>query len=165
MPRKPKVNRKYDAEECCVCNIIFDLRLKYRYFVMSLLCLCHVEICLYKQLYMSYIWQPFLQFSDIKRKWRHNKISKQNQGFSWAVNHTVAMQHFKRLTLRKYANVFYDRSLSFSPLSENVGELINSTAILEHNTSSKSTCATFRNMVGLVTNSSLRVLFFWFISL
>lgn len=32
--------------------------------------------------------------------------------------------------------------------SENVGDLINSTAILEHNTSSKSTCATFRNMVG-----------------
>lgn len=31
--------------------------------------------------------------------------------------------------------------------SENVGDLINSTAILEHNTSSKSTCATFRNMV------------------
>lgn len=30
--------------------------------------------------------------------------------------------------------------------SENVGELINSTAILEHNTTSKSTCATFRNM-------------------
>ncbi|XP_066527253.1 signal transducer and activator of transcription 6 isoform X2 [Hoplias malabaricus] len=30
--------------------------------------------------------------------------------------------------------------------TENVGELINSTAILEHNTSSKSTCATFRNM-------------------
>ncbi|RXN11723.1 signal transducer and activator of transcription 5B-like isoform X1 [Labeo rohita] len=30
--------------------------------------------------------------------------------------------------------------------NENVGELINSTAILEHNTSSKSTCATFRNM-------------------
>uniref|UniRef100_A0A8B9L7I3 Signal transducer and activator of transcription 6, interleukin-4 induced n=1 Tax=Astyanax mexicanus TaxID=7994 RepID=A0A8B9L7I3_ASTMX len=29
---------------------------------------------------------------------------------------------------------------------ENVGELINSTAILEHNPSSKSTCATFRNM-------------------
>uniref|UniRef100_A0AAY5EML8 Signal transducer and activator of transcription n=1 Tax=Electrophorus electricus TaxID=8005 RepID=A0AAY5EML8_ELEEL len=31
--------------------------------------------------------------------------------------------------------------------TENVGELINSTAILEHNTASKSTCATFRNMV------------------
>uniref|UniRef100_A0A8C7TQ86 Signal transducer and activator of transcription n=1 Tax=Oncorhynchus mykiss TaxID=8022 RepID=A0A8C7TQ86_ONCMY len=30
--------------------------------------------------------------------------------------------------------------------SENVGELINNTAILEHNTSGKSTCATFRNM-------------------
>ncbi|XP_076874710.1 signal transducer and activator of transcription 6 isoform X2 [Brachyhypopomus gauderio] len=30
--------------------------------------------------------------------------------------------------------------------TENVGELINSTAILEHNTASKSTCATFRNM-------------------
>ncbi|KAM4610102.1 signal transducer and activator of transcription 6 [Polymixia lowei] len=30
--------------------------------------------------------------------------------------------------------------------SENVGELINNTAILEHNTASKSTCATFRNM-------------------
>ncbi|XP_056128839.1 signal transducer and activator of transcription 6 isoform X2 [Lampris incognitus] len=30
--------------------------------------------------------------------------------------------------------------------SENVGELINNTAILEHNTTSKSTCATFRNM-------------------
>ncbi|XP_071379932.1 signal transducer and activator of transcription 6 [Centroberyx affinis] len=30
--------------------------------------------------------------------------------------------------------------------SENVGELINNTAILEHNTNSKSTCATFRNM-------------------
>uniref|UniRef100_A0A674CC58 Signal transducer and activator of transcription n=1 Tax=Salmo trutta TaxID=8032 RepID=A0A674CC58_SALTR len=31
-------------------------------------------------------------------------------------------------------------------LGSNVGELINNTAILEHNTSSKSTCATFRNM-------------------
>ncbi|KAM6977776.1 LOW QUALITY PROTEIN: signal transducer and transcription activator 6-like [Aplochiton taeniatus] len=30
--------------------------------------------------------------------------------------------------------------------SENVGEVINNTAILEHNTSTKSTCATFRNM-------------------
>ncbi|KAG7471825.1 hypothetical protein MATL_G00102120 [Megalops atlanticus] len=30
--------------------------------------------------------------------------------------------------------------------TENVGELINNTAILEHNTSTKSTCATFRNM-------------------
>ncbi|XP_030623180.1 signal transducer and activator of transcription 6 [Chanos chanos] len=30
--------------------------------------------------------------------------------------------------------------------TENVGDLINSTAILEHNTASKSTCATFRNM-------------------
>ncbi|XP_051961263.1 signal transducer and activator of transcription 6 [Xyrauchen texanus] len=30
--------------------------------------------------------------------------------------------------------------------NENVGELINNTAILEHNTASKSTCATFRNM-------------------
>ncbi|XP_026776231.3 signal transducer and activator of transcription 6 isoform X1 [Pangasianodon hypophthalmus] len=30
--------------------------------------------------------------------------------------------------------------------NENVGDLINSTAILEHNTTSKSTCATFRNM-------------------
>uniref|UniRef100_A0A8C1A4C8 Signal transducer and activator of transcription 6, interleukin-4 induced n=2 Tax=Cyprinus carpio TaxID=7962 RepID=A0A8C1A4C8_CYPCA len=30
--------------------------------------------------------------------------------------------------------------------NENVGELINSTAILEHNTASKNTCATFRNM-------------------
>ncbi|KAM3872311.1 signal transducer and activator of transcription 6 [Diretmus argenteus] len=29
---------------------------------------------------------------------------------------------------------------------ENVGELINNTAILEHNTATKSTCATFRNM-------------------
>lgn len=31
--------------------------------------------------------------------------------------------------------------------SDNVGELINNTAILEHNTATKSTCATFRNMV------------------
>ncbi|XP_035236988.1 signal transducer and activator of transcription 6 isoform X2 [Anguilla anguilla] len=30
--------------------------------------------------------------------------------------------------------------------TENVGELINNSAILEHNTSTKSTCATFRNM-------------------
>lgn len=30
--------------------------------------------------------------------------------------------------------------------SDNVGELINNTAILEHNTATKSTCATFRNM-------------------
>lgn len=30
--------------------------------------------------------------------------------------------------------------------NENVGELLNNTAILEHNTTSKSTCATFRNM-------------------
>ncbi|KAM3617646.1 uncharacterized protein V6R79_009173 [Siganus canaliculatus] len=33
-----------------------------------------------------------------------------------------------------------------SVAGDNVGELINNTAILEHNTSSKSTCATFRNM-------------------
>nr|XP_057939789.1 signal transducer and activator of transcription 6 isoform X1 [Doryrhamphus excisus] len=31
-------------------------------------------------------------------------------------------------------------------LSDNVGEVINNTAILEHNTATKSTCATFRNM-------------------
>lgn len=31
--------------------------------------------------------------------------------------------------------------------SDAVGELLNNTAILEHNTVSKSTCATFRNMV------------------
>ncbi|KAM7404669.1 hypothetical protein PAMP_011996 [Pampus punctatissimus] len=37
------------------------------------------------------------------------------------------------------------RSLGNVP-SDNVGELINNTAILEHNTASKSTCATFRNM-------------------
>eukprot|EP00064_Thunnus_orientalis_P012779 superscaffoldBa00002003_g12814 len=37
------------------------------------------------------------------------------------------------------------RSLGSVP-SDNVGELINNTAILEHNTASKSTCATFRNM-------------------
>ncbi len=51
----------------------------------------YVEICLYKLLYMSYTWKPLLLFSDIERKWRLNKISKQNQGFSWAVNHTEAL--------------------------------------------------------------------------
>uniref|UniRef100_UPI0037E9265E signal transducer and activator of transcription 6 n=1 Tax=Semicossyphus pulcher TaxID=241346 RepID=UPI0037E9265E len=37
------------------------------------------------------------------------------------------------------------RNLGSVP-GDNVGELINNTAILEHNTASKSTCATFRNM-------------------
>ncbi|TMS15919.1 Signal transducer and activator of transcription 6 [Larimichthys crocea] len=42
-------------------------------------------------------------------------------------------------------NELQARSLGSVP-GDNVGELINNTAILEHNTSSKSTCATFRNM-------------------
>ncbi|XP_075951385.1 signal transducer and activator of transcription 6 isoform X1 [Anarhichas minor] len=42
-------------------------------------------------------------------------------------------------------NELQARNLSSVP-GDNVGELINNTAILEHNTSSKSTCATFRNM-------------------
>ncbi|XP_076027986.1 signal transducer and activator of transcription 6 [Genypterus blacodes] len=37
------------------------------------------------------------------------------------------------------------RNLGQAP-SDNIGELINNSAILEHNTSTKSTCATFRNM-------------------
>ncbi|XP_068600291.1 signal transducer and activator of transcription 6 [Brachionichthys hirsutus] len=42
-------------------------------------------------------------------------------------------------------NELQARNLGSLP-SDNVGEVINNTAILEHNTSSKSTCATFRNM-------------------
>ncbi|XP_037335243.2 signal transducer and activator of transcription 6 [Pungitius pungitius] len=42
-------------------------------------------------------------------------------------------------------NEIQARNLGGVP-NDNVGELINNTAILEHNTSSKSTCATFRNM-------------------
>ncbi|XP_061603478.1 signal transducer and activator of transcription 6 isoform X2 [Phyllopteryx taeniolatus] len=42
-------------------------------------------------------------------------------------------------------NELQARSLNITP-SDNVGEVINNTAILEHNTTSKSTCATFRNM-------------------
>uniref|UniRef100_A0A8D3DIG3 Signal transducer and activator of transcription 6, interleukin-4 induced n=1 Tax=Scophthalmus maximus TaxID=52904 RepID=A0A8D3DIG3_SCOMX len=42
-------------------------------------------------------------------------------------------------------NELQARNLGSVP-GDNVGELINNTAILEHNTSSKSTCATFRNM-------------------
>uniref|UniRef100_A0A4W6EJI1 Signal transducer and activator of transcription n=1 Tax=Lates calcarifer TaxID=8187 RepID=A0A4W6EJI1_LATCA len=42
-------------------------------------------------------------------------------------------------------NELQARNLSSVP-GDNVGELINNTAILEHNTASKSTCATFRNM-------------------
>lgn len=42
--------------------------------------------------------------------------------------------------------------------SDNVGELINNTAILEHNTASKSTCATFRNMVSAAKASKLAYL-------
>ncbi|XP_049920510.1 signal transducer and activator of transcription 6 isoform X1 [Epinephelus moara] len=42
-------------------------------------------------------------------------------------------------------NELQARNLGSVP-GDNVGELINNTAILEHNTASKSTCATFRNM-------------------
>ncbi|XP_059189086.1 signal transducer and activator of transcription 6 [Centropristis striata] len=42
-------------------------------------------------------------------------------------------------------NEMQARSVGSMP-GDNVGELINNTAILEHNTASKSTCATFRNM-------------------
>ncbi|XP_008294873.1 signal transducer and activator of transcription 6 [Stegastes partitus] len=42
-------------------------------------------------------------------------------------------------------NELQARSLGSVP-GDNVGELINNSAILEHNTASKSTCATFRNM-------------------
>ncbi|XP_061661840.1 signal transducer and activator of transcription 6 isoform X2 [Syngnathoides biaculeatus] len=42
-------------------------------------------------------------------------------------------------------NELQARSLNVTP-SDNVGEVINNTAILEHNTATKTTCATFRNM-------------------
>lgn len=42
-------------------------------------------------------------------------------------------------------NELQARNLGSIP-GDNVGELINNTAVLEHNTASKSTCATFRNM-------------------
>ncbi|KAG7220706.1 hypothetical protein INR49_017820 [Caranx melampygus] len=42
-------------------------------------------------------------------------------------------------------NELQARNLGSVP-GDNVGELINNTAILEHNTTTKSTCATFRNM-------------------
>ncbi|XP_020503925.1 signal transducer and activator of transcription 6 isoform X1 [Labrus bergylta] len=42
-------------------------------------------------------------------------------------------------------NELQARNLTSIP-SDNVGELINNSAVLEHNTASKSTCATFRNM-------------------
>lgn len=45
----------------------------------------------------------------------------------------------------------------FVPCRDNVGELINNTAILEHNTSSKSTCATFRNMVCTALDFSAQI--------
>uniref|UniRef100_A0A8B9RK09 Signal transducer and activator of transcription 6, interleukin-4 induced n=1 Tax=Astyanax mexicanus TaxID=7994 RepID=A0A8B9RK09_ASTMX len=48
---------------------------------------------------------------------------------------------FTHLIIQSHTHLF-TLSLTYS----NVGELINSTAILEHNPSSKSTCATFRNM-------------------
>ncbi|XP_016315951.1 signal transducer and activator of transcription 5B-like [Sinocyclocheilus anshuiensis] len=47
---------------------------------------------------------------------------------------------------RATIGVHFDDNLGPLQTCENVGELINSTAILEHNTASKSTCATFRNM-------------------
>lgn len=43
-------------------------------------------------------------------------------------------------------NELQARNLGIIPSSDNVAELINNTAILEHNTASKSTCANFRNM-------------------
>ncbi|KAK2851349.1 hypothetical protein Q5P01_007625 [Channa striata] len=43
-------------------------------------------------------------------------------------------------------NELQARNLGNVSCSDNVGELINNTAILEHNTASKHTCATFRNM-------------------
>ncbi|XP_041860001.1 signal transducer and activator of transcription 6 [Melanotaenia boesemani] len=42
-------------------------------------------------------------------------------------------------------NEMQARNMGFVP-GDNVGELINASAILEHNTTTKSTCATFRNM-------------------
>lgn len=55
-------------------------------------------------------------------------------------------------------------TLCFAICSDNVGELINNTAILEHNTASKSTCATFRNMVCSTPDLSHQI-FFFFLSL
>lgn len=47
------------------------------------------------------------------------------------------------ILVKMYLETFF----VFSCSSDNVAELINNTAILEHNTASKSTCANFRNMV------------------
>lgn len=47
----------------------------------------------------------------------------------------------------------WHQSLDFYS-SENVGEVINNSAILEHNTTTRSTCATFRNMVRTGPRSS-----------
>ncbi len=56
------------------------------------------------------------------------------------------------ILVKMYLETFF----VFSCSSDNVAELINNTAILEHNTASKSTCANFRNMVCTALDFSAR---------
>lgn len=86
-------------------------------------------------------WDGFhtTHFSAFQGIFRTCLINNFNTNWSFNEHHLIhSQQHFLSFWLMMNKSVLS---------SDTVGELINNTAILEHNTASKSTCATFRNMV------------------
>ncbi|XP_061842857.1 signal transducer and activator of transcription 6 isoform X2 [Nerophis lumbriciformis] len=91
--------------------------------------------------------QVLVQSSFVVDKQPPHVIKTQSK-FSTTVRYLLGekVASGKPVVLRaQIINEMQARSLNIT-LSDNVGEVINNTAILEHNTATKSTCATFRNM-------------------
>ncbi|KAI3357399.1 hypothetical protein L3Q82_015832 [Scortum barcoo] len=96
---------------------------------------------------LGQLLQVLIQSSLVVEKQPPQVIKTQSK-FSTSVRYLLGekVAPGKPVVLRaQIINELQARNLG-SVSGDNVGELINNTAILEHNTSSKSTCATFRNM-------------------
>ncbi|XP_046895595.1 signal transducer and activator of transcription 6 [Hypomesus transpacificus] len=99
---------------------------------------------------LARLLQSLIQSSLVVEKQPPQVIKTQSK-FSTTVRYLLGEKVAQgKPVLLKAQIVTENQARSLGPLggmsSENVGEVINNTAILEHNTSSKSTCASFRNM-------------------
>lgn len=96
---------------------------------------------------LGQLMQVLIQSSLVVEK-QPPQVIKTQAKFSTTVRYLLGekITPGKPVVLRaQIINELQARNLG-SVSGDNVGELINNTAILEHNTASKSTCATFRNM-------------------
>ncbi|XP_067382807.1 signal transducer and activator of transcription 6 isoform X2 [Channa argus] len=107
-----------------------------------------IVICLLKQKACFLTYVTDVSFSSLIVDKQPPQVIKTQSKFSTTVRYLLGekMAPGKPVVLKaQIINELQARNLG-NVSCDNVGELINNTAILEHNTASKHTCATFRNM-------------------